>query len=674
MNSLELYKLMFYGSDNEILNAISVYDYKVENFRNSINIKYPTIPLHQAISARRTKVIEILLNNKKNNINVVDDYKGYYPLHCISEIPNIILKLLDLEHLTNYGSIINKLEDVSNSVYIEMVKEVLINNIINFKEADIIYLDKKIKTEEVNIAKILIDRGCNINALDNHNFTPLHIAVSHKMWNIINLLIYNDANVSLMAVTGDTAFEHGIKSISRLSDIKKLLYYYNMYKCKVTLKPCNVKNYKNKILKYLISSGIIDVNSVDEYNRTLLHYIVDTKNYNTINLLIDNGASINAKDVKDETPLHKSIITDASIHVVKTCLNAGAEVNAVDIFNRTPLYYALDTKHNIKIIKLLLDNGANINIRDKYDSTPLHKASSINSSKGYKIVNLLLSRGADINAKNIYGVTPLHKSVMVCGRTSLIRTLIKHGADVNAKDMYGRTPLHEVSNCCNISYYIIKMLLQNGAEIDARDNNGNTPIYTALHEEKSLRAFVSNGSRINIVNNMGVSPLERLLESNHLLDKYIDYAKIMIPKIVLESYIDSTNDKTGLYKNIEKINISSELKVFEENCKNEIKLIKNMKIGNYYLDIFFKSDNIILLNNLSKKINTVNPYLIPIYYSYLITYIEKIRKRYVLIQSSINKMDLELTNSYWSLLPTEIKYSIFSHLDINHLLCILKDK
>ncbi len=110
--------------------------------------------------------------------------------------------------------------------------------------------------------------------------------------------------------------------------------------------------------------------------------------------------------------------------IVEVLLEEGAGVNAQDKGGITPLHYAANHGH-IKIVKLLLKNEANVNLQDKNGTTPLHSA----TNHGYiKIVKLLLKNEANVNAQNEGGITPLHYAAN-CGHIKMVKLLQNYGTN-----------------------------------------------------------------------------------------------------------------------------------------------------------------------------------------------------------------------------------------------------
>ena len=88
--------------------------------------------------------------------------------------------------------------------------------------------------------------------------------------------------------------------------------------------------------------------------------------------LIANGAEVNAKTDRDNTPLHDAAAKNAA-EVAKLLIDNGAEVNAKNEDGNTPLHFAAEN-NAAEVAKLLIDNGAEVNAENDNGYTPLDKA------------------------------------------------------------------------------------------------------------------------------------------------------------------------------------------------------------------------------------------------------------------------------------------------------------
>ena len=145
------------------------------------------------------------------------------------------------------------------------------------------------------------------------------------------------------------------------------------------------------------------VSSKDNEGQTPLF---DAPNKAVAELLLDNGADVNAKDKRLSTPLH---IAGGGfinrIDVVELLLARGAEVNARDDLGMTPLHLmALVPSQTPKMV-LLLDHGADVDAIANDGETPLEMAAG---SGNKDEVELLLARGAKAIGNYSRRWTPAH--------------------------------------------------------------------------------------------------------------------------------------------------------------------------------------------------------------------------------------------------------------------------
>lgn len=157
-----------------------------------------------------------------------------------------------------------------------------------------------------------------------------------------------------------------------------------------------------------------NVNSVDEYGESALHYAA-SKSGELVMVLLDAGANLELKNSKGLTPLFIAINKrHDSEQIVKIMISYGALLeNKDDIHGMTPLHWAVkECQYNIVLI--LLQAGSNVNAKDNEMQTPLIISAWAMDFSGYSerastsdIAWELIQHGADINAIDVRGETAL---------------------------------------------------------------------------------------------------------------------------------------------------------------------------------------------------------------------------------------------------------------------------
>ncbi len=183
------------------------------------------------------------------------------------------------------------------------------------------------------------------------------------------------------------------------------------------------------------------VNAIDSDGLTPLHLAAEYGHRQIVELLLQEGADINAKSGFKRTPLHFAA-SSGHDEIVSLFIEKGAELNKNDSFVLTPIFQAAYNGHK-NIVEMLLSNGINLNATEKNSVTLLHAAAI---SGNPELVEMLLDKGIDRNVRNIFGKTPLHFAASR-GHNAAVKTLIDRGADINIKSLDGRTPLQTAIDC-----------------------------------------------------------------------------------------------------------------------------------------------------------------------------------------------------------------------------------
>jgi hypothetical protein len=141
------------------------------------------------------------------------------------------------------------------------------------------------------------------------------------------------------------------------------------------------------VFSRLLADGTHSVDVRDKMLWKALHSAVESAQDATVGLSLDKGADTNAKNKKDEAPLHQAAPSGDEVIVQK-----GADTCAKNNEGETPLHKAVRDKDKATI-QLLLEKGTDINAKNNEGETPLHHAAR---DRDEATVQLLLEKGADI--------------------------------------------------------------------------------------------------------------------------------------------------------------------------------------------------------------------------------------------------------------------------------------
>ena len=290
-----------------------------------------------------------------------------------------------------------------------------------------------------------------------------------------------------------------------------------------------------------------NVNCVDEFRHTALHYAIMHGNSDICSFLLSRRANVNQKDKKRNTPLHLAANRPDGVDICQLLVDHKADVTSVNKKRQTPLHKAVGMPTywpeamlrplitnesvnvadrrgnralhlavgnvNIQTVQLLVDCGADVNALNEDGQTPLHTAAG-GEKDCPELCSILLKHNAKIDAVDKDGNQPLHLA-WKRGHTRTSRLLLSNGADVNALNENGQTPLHTAAGGKKDCPELCSILVEYNAKIDAVDKDGNQPLHLAcsrLHSE-TCSLLVSHGASTTSLNKQQKQPVVLANES-----------------------------------------------------------------------------------------------------------------------------------------------------------------
>ncbi len=338
--------------------------------------------------------LNYLKNNEDIDVNIRDNNNNYL-IHFA-----IIFNHIDtVSMLISRGSRLDIIDSDNRTIlytpikygYIKILNLLLHFNKINIGISLIDMVDKKgniplhyaINTKNIDVVKLLLKAGSDVNIVNNKGYNALHTAILTKSIKICKLILSTMIDINARINTGETALH--LACTFQLEKVVALLIKKNIY--------LNIQDYDHEL--------------------SALHYTVNFNNVKLTSMLLDAGADPNLQDYLGNTCLHYAII-DANYNMVGVFLN---HPNIKNIINLN--LYNIDSKLQIhlllekyienneiveKYIPLLIAKS-NINFKDMNGQAPIHYISKTNLWEKY--MDILKTKKINIFVKNSDNKRPI---------------------------------------------------------------------------------------------------------------------------------------------------------------------------------------------------------------------------------------------------------------------------
>lgn len=305
---------------------------------------------------------------------------------------------------------------------------------------------------QMDVVKLLIANGADVNGSKPSSWTPLHAAAAGKP-EIVRLLIEKGADVNANAEYGGTPLCRALSEGSR-----EAAWVLIRHGAKIT----PVDSVDSDPLAQATRKGFVDLvrlflrrvrypkPHLDRALKEAVRYrapgeVVSREDVTIAELLVDNGADASAglrmavRHSSDEmfrlmlakgadVPRSKALLSVGrnQLAMAKELIARGADVNAAGISGHTALSNAAEAG-DIKSVRFLLAHGADPNTVDKDGHTPLYLAAL---SDHRETAELLIKNGANSNPTT-KGQSLIGELVGWRRQYAMVRFLVDHGAKLN---------------------------------------------------------------------------------------------------------------------------------------------------------------------------------------------------------------------------------------------------
>ena len=157
---------------------------------------------------------------------------------------------------------------------------------------------------------------------------------------------------------------------------------------------------KNNSMNLVYSSGVIDLNKIDDNGHSTLIKLVYDGNYALIKKSININTNLDFQNIMGETSLMMALSYN-KMKISKLLINYGADVNIMKNFNNGDSALDIAIIHdNVDMVELLIEKKAFLDKPNEFGNTPL--LTSIYNNQ-HQIAKLLIKNNANINLANHKG-------------------------------------------------------------------------------------------------------------------------------------------------------------------------------------------------------------------------------------------------------------------------------
>ena len=352
------------------------------------------------------------------------------------------------------------------------------------------------------VCEVLIDAGADIETKDDMGRSPLHWACRSGTLEVVKMLHKQGAGVCVTCNSGNTC----------------LIFAAN--------------NGHTETVRYLVGLKDVDVNHTAKNGWSALVCAVRQKHADVVQVLIDAGADIEARDKSSRTPLISSC-EKGELPIVKMLVEAGAKVRATDKKGGTCLIMAANFGHTetVRYLVGLPDMDVVMSIKDKDGYTAVLVVADLGHAD---VMKVLIDAGADIETKDDMGRSPLHRACC-SGTLEVVKMLHKQGAGVcvtckgytglifaafnghteTVRYLVGLKDV-DVNHTANDGWSalgcavrqkhadVVQVLIDAGADIEARDSNAR-PLISACEkgELRIVKMLVEAGAEVRATDKQG---------------------------------------------------------------------------------------------------------------------------------------------------------------------------
>ncbi|KAH7391253.1 ankyrin repeat-containing domain protein [Cadophora sp. MPI-SDFR-AT-0126] len=403
-------------------------------------------------------------------------------------------------------------------------------------------------------AKMLLDQGHSVDALDGDEKTPLHWACERGHLDMVALLLENHAEPNPEDYRGNKPIHGAAKrdhaEVGYRHTILEMLPYLEGNGLEELLCRCCLYG-KSDLVRLILDTSSVTPNA-KFWGATAIYISAKGLHLDCVEQLLAHGANVHIGSewrplnrlieevVIATTPLHglltgmnfkysmvgeqilellvkagdnlealnlqKDTVLSSLFHpkrkadqeVVRILLEAGSNPSATLANGDTIIHQYLRHCRNVDIFELLLKYGASVDDRGIYGNTLLH---TFTHSRDTDFLRLLIAHGARSDVKNDKGISALEESLSKRSTLEVVRLLLGAASDIGARRLCIWTL--PTSEDTSETIQFIEELLATGVTLEDADALGKTPLLSNVSSQQAFDALIQCGARLDATDRRG---------------------------------------------------------------------------------------------------------------------------------------------------------------------------